>query len=101
MTWLLNMRKRFTFDDLHFTEGLGGIMRTRIKFGPKYSLSIIKEPQKSLYEIGALINGELNELPGITDEGNSIRQGLSPEDINFLIMKMHTISTELPQEENV
>lgn len=95
------MRKRFSFDDLHFTEGLGGIMRTRVKFGPKYSLSIIKEPNKNLYEIGALINGELTELPGITTEGDTVQQGLSPEDINFLIMKMHTISTEKPQEENV
>ena len=95
------MRKRFTFDDLHFSEGLGGIMRTRVNFGPKYSLSIIKEPHKSLYEIGALMNGELTELPGITAEGDTVQQGLTPEDINFIFMKMHTISIEQPMEENV
>ncbi len=96
------LKSRLKFSDLTFkSDSSGRIMRTRITFGSKYALSVIKESHKPLYEIGALVNDELTELPGITDEDNTVRQGLTPDDIDFIIMKMHTISTEQPMEEDV
>ena len=95
------MSNRFTFKNLNLKEDNLGIQRTRLSFGPKYGLSIIKEPNKTYYEIGALVNNELTELSGITAHGDTVQAGLSPDDINTIIVKMQTISASEPKEENV
>ena len=46
------MSNRFTFKNLNLKVDNLGIQRTRLSFGPKYGLSIIKEPNKTYYEIG-------------------------------------------------
>ena len=71
-----------------------------------YELSIVKNEmsygnKQGLYEIAVFKDNGQVELPGITAEGDTVQQGLTPEDINFIFMKMHTISTEQPMEENV
>jgi len=95
------MANRFTFKNLNLKEDNLGIQHTRLSFGSKYILSIIKEPNKTYYEIGALVNNKLTELPGITADGDTVKTGLSPDDINNVILKMQTISASYPKEENV
>ena len=97
------MAKRFTFEDLNFKsdEHIMRMIRTKLSFGEKYGLSIVQLPDSNTYEIGALVNGELTELPGITAEGDTVKAGLSPDDITGIILKMHSISASEPKEEDV
>ena len=102
------MATRFTFEDLNFKEDphlaekyQTTFIRTRLSFGEKYGLSIVRLPGKNTYEIGALVDGELTELPGITAEGDTVKSGLSPDDVTGIILKMQSISASNPKEENV
>ena len=97
------MAKRFTFEDLNFKpdEHIMRMIRTKLSVGEKYGLSIVQLPDSNTYEIGALVNGELTELPGITAEGDTVKAGLSPDDITGIILKMQSISASDPKEENV
>ena len=56
------MSNRFTFKNLNLKVDNLGIQRTRLSLVPSMGLSIIKEPNKTYYEIGALVNNELTEL---------------------------------------
>ena len=97
------MAKRFTFEDLNFKsdEHILRMIRTKLSFGENYGLSIDQLPDSNTYEIGALVNGELTELPGITAEGDTVKAGLSPDDVTGIILKMQSISASDPKEENV
>ena len=102
------MAKRFTFEDLNFkadphlaSKYQTSFIRTRLSFGEKYGLSIVRLPGKNTYEIGALVNEELTELPGITDDGDTVKTGLTPDDVTGIILKMQSISASDPIEEDV
>ena len=102
------MAKRFTFEDLNFkadphlaSKYQTSFIRTRLSFGEKYGLSIVRLPGKNTYEIGALVDGELTELPGITAEGDTVKAGLTPDDVSGIILKMQSISASNPIEEDV
>ena len=102
------MSKRFTFADLNFKEDphlaekyQTTFIRTRLSFGEKYGLSIVRLPGKNTYEIGALVDGELTELPGITEDGDTVKAGLTPDDVSGIILKMQSISASEPKEEDV
>ena len=43
------MANRFTFKNLNLKEDNLGIQRTRLSFGSKYILSIIKDPNQPYY----------------------------------------------------
>jgi len=68
-----------------------------LQFGDDYKLSIVKSDfsyggTKGLYEIGVFKSHTMVELPGITQEGDSVKGFLSPEEVNGIIIKMKTIT---------
>lgn len=68
-----------------------------LKFGDAYELSIVKSDfsyggKKGLYEIGVFKNGAMIEMPGITQEGDTVKGFLTEEDVNAIIKKMHLVS---------
>jgi len=68
-----------------------------LKFGDAYELSIIQSDfsyggSKGLYEIGVFKNGVMEEMPGITNDNDTVRGYLTEEDVNGIIKKMHLVS---------
>lgn len=90
--------KRFKFKDIKFKERKepqGGIQAV-LNYG-KYNLSIVRDRysyggKEGLYEIGAFLNNTMIELPGITEEGDTVKGWLSEDDISGILLKMVTIS---------
>ena len=76
-----------------------------LDFG-KYHLSIVQNEfsyggTKGFYEIGVFIAEDgvatdMTELPGITDEGESVKGFLSLVDVDAIIKKMYTITGKIP-----
>ena len=69
----------------------------RLGFGKGYELSIIKNDMSyggnmGLYEIAAIQDGEFVELPGITEEGDTVKGWLTKENVDGIILKMMAIS---------
>mgnify|MGYP000105805220 CR=1 FL=1 len=72
-----------------------------LKFGDDYELSIVSNAvsyggSQGLYEIMAIYKGEQKELPGITNEGDTVKGWLTEKDVDTIIKKMHTITGEIP-----
>ena len=68
-----------------------------LQFGDAYELSIVQSDfsyggTKGLYEIGVFKNGDMTEMPGITEAGDTIKGFLSEDDVNAIIKKMHLVS---------
>ena len=86
------------FKDIKFKEtNLPKGVQALMKFGDKYELSIIQNESsygnaKGLYEIAVFHNGDLYELPGITEEGDSVKGFLTEENVVGIIKKMHLVS---------
>jgi hypothetical protein len=91
------------FNDLQFKESKSpnGI-QALVQFG-KYELSIIKNEMSygnkaGLYEISPSMYYHMTksrlpvELPGITDDGDTIKGFLSEDDVDGIILKMMAIS---------
>jgi hypothetical protein len=76
-----------------------------LDFG-NYHLSIVDDgygSDRGLYEIGVFsaANGvatSMTELPGITEEGDTVKGYLTESDVNVIIKKMHTITTRIPRQ---
>jgi len=87
-----------TFDDLTFENSPEGIKRAKMKFG-NYTLSVILEPSKSLYEV-AIFNdeGRFIQLPGIhrvpqeeEDWIDDVIPYLSPEAVTGIMKKLQSL----------
>ena len=84
-----------------FTKGKQAVL----DFGD-YHLSIIDDgygSARGLYEIGVFsaadgVATEMVELPGITEEGDTVKGYLTETDVNIIIKKMHTITTRIPRQ---
>ena len=71
----------------------------KLQFGERYALSIIHEghdESSGLYEIGAFVDGELTELPGITVPGDTVNRFLTSENVDAIILKMALLSGNDP-----
>ena len=76
-----------------------------LDFG-KYHLSIINDGYGSadgLYEIGVFnacdgVARGVTELPGITEEGDSVKGNLTEADIDAIIVKLYTITGTEPRQ---
>ena len=76
-----------------------------LDFG-KYHLSIIKSDfsyggSQGKYEIGVFsandgVASDMVELPGITNEGDSVKGWLTNSDVDAIIKKMYTITGKEP-----
>ena len=86
-----------TFDEIKFEETyLPKGIQSIINFG-QYDLSIIKNDfsygsKQGLYEIGVYEGQEQVELPGITEEGDTVKGFLTEENVMGIIVKMQSIT---------
>ena len=95
--------KKMTFEDIPFkeTEMPKGI-QSILKFGKDYELSIVKSDfsyggKSGLYEIAVFKGDNQVELPGITEEGDTVKGFLSEGDVMGIIKKMHLVSGADPE----
>lgn len=76
-----------------------------LDFG-KYHLSIVQNEfsygsAQGKYEIGVFsasdgVANDMVELPGITDEDESVKGWLTEKDVDTIIKKMYTVTKEIP-----
>jgi hypothetical protein len=67
-----------------------------VDFG-KYELSIVQNEmsygnKQGLYEIAVFKNSKQTELPGITQEGDTVKGYLTESDIDAIMLKLYTIT---------
>ena len=72
-----------------------------LQFGSEFELSIIKSDfsyggKQGKYEIGVFKNGEMTELPGVTNEGDTIKGFLSEGEVDSILKKMYLITGAEP-----
>lgn len=91
-----------TFDQIKFNETVvpKGI-QALVKF-KDYELSIVKNKvsygnAQGLYEIAVFKGDNQVELPGITEEGDTVKGFLSEGDVMGIIKKMHLVSGADPE----
>ena len=80
------------------TEEAGG--QIILNFG-NYELSIIDDGYggtQGLYEICVFKDSEMKELPGITNEGDTVKGWLTESDVDAIIMKMYSITGKEPTQ---
>jgi len=89
-----------TFNDIKFNETLmpKGI-QAKVRFGG-YELSIIQNEvsyggRKGLYEIAVFKGDSQVELPGITENGDTVKGFLTESDVESIIIKMYTVTGQL------
>jgi len=90
------------FKDIPFnkTKMPKGI-QAMLKFN-KFDLSIIKNESSygskmGLYEIAVFSGNTQIEMPGITEEGDTVKGFLSESDVESIIKKMHLVSGADPE----
>jgi hypothetical protein len=90
------------FEDIKFkpTDVPYGI-QSMLKFGD-YDLSIVKSDfsyggKSGLYEIAVFKGNEQVELPGITEQGDTVKGFLSEGEVEGIIKKMHLASGADPE----
>lgn len=86
------------FSNLEFNKLFDGVQAV-IGFGKTYELSIIKHSssyggKQGLYEIAVFKDGDQAELPGITEDGDTIKGFLNESDVDAIIKKMQLVSGE-------
>lgn len=95
-----------SFEDLKFTNTkIPKGIQSVVGFGD-YQLSIIKNStsyggQQGLYEIGVFKDGDMIEMPGITEEGDSVKGWLSESDVSGIIKKMHLATGSEPKQVDI
>lgn len=90
------------FADIKFnkTDIPNGI-QSMLKFGD-YDLSIVKSDfsyggKSGLYEIAVFKGDGQVELPGITEQGDTVKGFLSESEVEGIIKKMHLVSGADPE----
>ena len=82
------------FSDLQFTKFLDGVSAT-VTYGD-YELSVVRHSgsygnSNGLYEIAVFKGDDMVEMPGITEEGDTVKGWLSEEDVTGIMKKMIAI----------
>ena len=89
------------FKDLKFTPtNMPKGAQSILHFGD-YELSIINTgygADQGLYEIAVIKHGNLVEMPGITDEGDTVKGYLTEADVDAIIKKMYLITGKTPRQ---
>lgn len=73
-----------------------------LDFG-KYQLSVVSNDfsyggKQGLYEIAVFAEGDMIELPGITNEGDTVKGWLTESDVDTIIKKMYAITGKEPEQ---
>ena len=82
------------FSDLQFTKFLDGVSAS-VTYGD-YELSVVRHSgsygnSNGLYEIAVFKGNDMVELPGITEEGDTVKGWLSEQDVTGIMKKMIAI----------
>ena len=80
-----------TFDDLQFTKFLDGVSAT-VTYGD-YELSVVKHSssyggRNGMYEIAVFKGNDMVEMPGITEEGDTVKGFLNEQEVTGIMKKM-------------
>ena len=103
-TYANNVEQRETkmkFSDIKFNQTkLPKGIQALFNFGDKYELSIVKNTSSygnanGLYEIAVFQGNEQIELPGVTEEGDTVKGFLTEEDVLGIIKKMQFASGDM------
>ena len=85
------------FEDviLDYDEQLGGVQGV-VEYGP-YELSIVSHKysyggDKGLFEVGVFNDDGMVELPGITENNDTVKGYLTSDAVNAIMLKMTTIT---------
>ena len=73
-----------------------------LDFG-EYELSVVKNEvsygnKQGLYEIAVFKGDGQVELPGVTEEGDTVKGFLSEQDVDVIIKKMHLLTGASPKQ---
>ena len=82
------------FSDLQFTKFLDGVSAT-VTYGD-YELSVVKHfcsfgGRNGMYEIGVFKVDDMVEMPGITQEGDTVKGFLNEEEVTGIMKKMMAV----------
>ena len=88
-------------NDLKFEKYLDGVQAV-VGYG-EYELSIVCHSSSyggkmGLYEIGVFKGNDMVELPGITEEGDTVKGFLTEEGVEAIMTKMHSITKEVDRK---
>tara|TARA_B100001057_G_C22795132_1_gene929284 strand:+ start:1037 stop:1420 length:384 start_codon:yes stop_codon:yes gene_type:complete len=96
-------KKMKTFADIPFkdTEMPNGI-QSILKFGPDYQLSIVKSDfsyggKSGLYEISVFTGDSQINMPGITEDHDTVKGFLSEDEVVGIVKKMHLATGADPE----
>ena len=92
-----------SFEMMENTQDYLGKHQCVLNFGDDYELSIISGKgaygtEDAPYEIAVIKHGELEEIPGITDEGDTVKGYLTEADVDTIIKKMYLITGKSPRQ---
>ena len=92
-----------SFEMIENTADFLGKHQCVLSFGDEYELSIISgkgaySTETAPYEIAVIKHGNLVEMPGITDEGDTVKGYLTKADIDAIIKKMYLITGKKPRQ---
>ena len=86
------------FEDLIFRGSPEGIFRSNTVIGD-YTLSVIKEPEKRLYEVAIFKDTDFVQLPGIhrtpthdEDFVDDVIPYLTTEQVSGIMLKLHSMA---------
>jgi hypothetical protein len=68
-----------------------------------YDLSIVKNEasygnKQGLFEIAVFKDGEQKEMPGITNEGDTVKGWLTEDEVDAIIKKMYLLTGTTPRQ---
>ena len=91
------------FKDIQFNETkMPKGIQSLVDFG-NYQLSIVKNESsygnaQGLYEIAVFKDNDQVELPGITEQGDTVKGFLSTDEVVAIIKKMHLVTGKEPKQ---
>jgi hypothetical protein len=91
------------FKDIQFNETkMPKGIQSLVDFGD-YQLSIVKNDfsyggKSGLYEIAVFKEDEQIEMPGITEQGDTVKGFLSQDEVVAIIKKMHLVTGKEPKQ---
>jgi len=96
-------KKMKTFADIPFKETkMPKGIQSILKFGDDYQLSIVKSDfsyggKKGLYEIAVFTGDSQINMPGITEDHDTVKGYLTEDEVVGIVKKMHLVTGADPE----
>ena len=92
-----------SFEMMENTVDCLGKYQCVLSFGDDYELSIISGKgayctENAPYEIAVIKHGDLVQMPGITDEDDTVKGYLTESDVSAIIKKMFLLTGKTPRQ---